>query len=89
MKCVVIAAGQGSRLQNKAEIKPLMPVLGIPLIERVIREASRAGIDEFCVVTGYKASVLKSFLSDLSDRTGLKITSIDNPECIDFLSRER
>ena len=80
MKCVVIAAGQGSRLRNKAEIKPLMPLLGISLIERVIREAARAGIDEFCVVTGYKAPVLKSFLSDFSDRTGLKITSIVNPE---------
>ena len=80
MKCVVIAAGQGSRLRNKAKSKPLMPLLGISLIERVIREAARAGINEFCVVTGYKSGVLKSFLSDLSDRTGLKITSIDNHE---------
>lgn len=80
MKCVVIAAGQGARLRDKAASKPLMPVLGIPLIERVIREAAREGIDEFCVVTGYKTHALKDFLSDLSARTGLKITSIYNPK---------
>ncbi len=80
VKCVVIAAGQGTRLRDKAESKPLMTMLGIPLIERVIREAARAGIDEFCVVTGYKTHALEAFLSDLSARIGLKITSIYNPK---------
>ena len=80
MRCVVIAAGKGTRLRDRAESKPLMPVLGIPIIERVIREAARGGIDEFCVITGYKADALKDFLSDLSARTGLQITSIYNPQ---------
>jgi len=80
VKCVVIAAGQGTRVRDKAASKPLMPVLGIPIIERVIREAAREGLDEFCVITGYKAHALKDFLSDLSARTGLKITSTYNPQ---------
>lgn len=80
MKCVIIAAGKGSRLQNRAQSKPLMPVLGVPLIERVIREVAHAGIDEFCVITGYQASTVKDFLTKLSLRTGLSITTVYNPE---------
>ena len=39
MKCLIIAAGKGSRLRQQGESKPLIPVLGLPLIERVIRTA--------------------------------------------------
>ena len=39
MKCLVIAAGKGSRLRLKGDSKPLIPILGVPLIERVIRPA--------------------------------------------------
>ena len=80
MKCVIIAAGKGSRLQDSAESKPLMPVLGVPLIERVIMEAAQAGINEFCVVTGYQEQAVKDFLIKLSDKTGLSITSVSNSE---------
>ena len=47
MKCLIIAAGKGSRLQERGDSKPLIPILGIPLIERVIRAAMEAGADEF------------------------------------------
>lgn len=43
MKCLIIAAGQGSRLQSKGESKPLVSLLGVPLIERVIRSAIAGG----------------------------------------------
>ena len=47
MKCLILAAGQGTRLKSKGEIKPLVSLLGVPLIERVIRSAMEAGVDEF------------------------------------------
>ncbi len=47
MKCLIIAAGKGSRLQQRGDSKPLVPILGIPLIERVIRTAMEAGAHEF------------------------------------------
>ncbi len=47
MKCLIIAAGQGTRLRTKSEVKPLVRLLGVPLIERVIRTAMQSGIDEF------------------------------------------
>ena len=78
MKCLIIAAGKGSRLQPNGDTKPLIPILGIPLIERVIRSSRRAGADEFFVVTGYHSDRICSFLNDLSDRSGLPITCIVN-----------
>ncbi|MFQ5716908.1 MAG: NTP transferase domain-containing protein, partial [Nitrospinales bacterium] len=53
MKCLIIAAGRGSRLQMRGDSKPLIPIFGMPLIERVIRSAHEAGADDFYVVTGY------------------------------------
>ena len=78
MKCLILAAGKGSRLQHKDKVKPLIDVLGVPLIERVIRTAAECGADDFYVIVGKKADTVSSFLSDLSKRSGIKITSIFN-----------
>jgi hypothetical protein len=47
MKCLIIAAGKGSRLRPRGDSKPLIPILGVPMIERVIRSALEAGTDDF------------------------------------------
>ena len=60
MKCLIIAAGKGSRLQQRGDSKPLVPILGVPLIERVIRAAMEAGADEFYVVIGYQGERVTS-----------------------------
>lgn len=80
MKCLIIAAGKGSRLWQKAECKPLAPILGVPLIERVIRSAIEADIQEFYVVTGYRGEIVRPFLNDLAERCGIRLTHILNEE---------
>ena len=80
MKCLIIAAGKGSRLRLRGDSKPLIPILGVPLIERVIRSAREAGADDFYVVTGYHGEGVRTFLNGLSDRTGIRITPIVNGE---------
>ncbi len=47
MQCLIIAAGEGSRLRQNGSCKPLTPILGVPLIERVIRSGLEAGADDF------------------------------------------
>jgi len=84
MKCIIIAAGRGSRLKYKGEPKPLVKLLGIPLIERVIRTAIDAGADDFFVVTGYKAQKLEDFLSNLSEKLSVPITTIRNSEWSEY-----
>ena len=79
MKCLILAAGRGSRLTGGAGSKPLVRVAGLPLIERTIATAQRAGFTDFYVVTGYNAPDLEAFLSELSSRRNLSITPIRNP----------
>ncbi len=80
MQCLIIAAGQGSRLRSLGEIKPLVPLLGVPLIERVIRSAREGGADRFVVVTGYEGEKVGAFLSTLAQRLGVEITRIHNDQ---------
>jgi CDP-L-myo-inositol myo-inositolphosphotransferase len=80
MKCLIIAAGKGSRLRQQGDSKPLIPILGLPLIERVIRSAIEAGADDFYVVTGYQERPIRSFLANLTHRLGCRITPILNQD---------
>jgi 1L-myo-inositol 1-phosphate cytidylyltransferase len=80
MKLLIVAAGQGGRLREKGEIKPLLPVRGIPLIERVIGNARRAGIDEFLVVSGYRGDELRAALDGFAAREGVALRHVVNGE---------
>ncbi len=79
MKCVIVAAGQGLRLRQIAPLKPLAPLLGAPLIARVIDCALDGGATEFVVVTGYEGDKLERFLYDLAARRGLRLNCVRNP----------
>src|SRR5271169_4168201 len=66
MKAGIIAAGEGSRLRSEGIVvpKPLVPVGGIPLIERLIRTLERHGISEIvCIVNEYSLEV-KNFVEE-------------------------
>lgn len=78
MKCVIVAAGQGTRLREKGESKPLIRIKGIPLIERVIERVRTAGVDDFYVVSGYRGDDLRGELDGFAARAGLRITHIVN-----------
>lgn len=80
MKCLIVAAGQGSRMREKGESKPLIELNGVPIIERVILNARAGGIDEFYIVTGYRGTKVRSFLDELAEREKLSITHIVNDE---------
>lgn len=55
---MILAAGYGSRLQGAAQIKPLTPVGGVPLIVRALRGLEHAGCDRLVVVVGFQAAAL-------------------------------
>lgn len=78
MKCLILAAGKGSRLRNKVDCKPLLPVLGVSLIERVIRNAVQGGADDFYIVTGNQKEKVTSFLNVLSKRLNVSIKAVEN-----------
>jgi 1L-myo-inositol 1-phosphate cytidylyltransferase len=80
MKCLIIAAGQGTRLRSIAPSKPLAQVAGRPLIEHVLGSAAAGGATEFVVVTGYEPGPLEAFLALFAERTGLAIQVVRNEE---------
>ena len=78
MKCLILAAGRGSRIAATSGCKPLQALVGLPLIERTIATANRAGLTDFYVITGYNGQRVEAFLADLSRRRDLTITTLRN-----------
>lgn len=84
MQALILAAGTGSRLKQYTEKVPkcMVPVNGIPMIERAIDAIISAGIKQLYIGLGYKAEVLKEFLAKTFDQKrldGMKIDFIENP----------
>lgn len=81
MKALIIAAGNGTRMQpvTHGRHKSLMRLLGLKIIERVILGAKQAGIYEFVIVTGYRGADLRSTIGDGS-KYGVKVTYVQNDE---------
>ena len=79
MKALIIAAGNGTRMQSvtRGRHKSLMNLLGLKIIERVILGAKEAGIFEFVIITGYKGKELKETIGDGS-RFGVSIAYVQN-----------
>ncbi len=78
MKCLILAAGKGTRLSDKGLPKPLVSVLGKPLIERVILTAKASGISDFLVVTGFEGERVRAFLDLLQEKEDISITHVIN-----------
>jgi len=78
VKCLIIAAGMGSRLRTLAPSKPLAEVNGTPLIEHVLRAAQAGGATSFVVVTGYEAAGIERALPVLASSLGVTIETVHN-----------
>lgn len=80
MKCLIIAAGMGTRFSQEYDSKPLIPVLGKLLIERVICSVMEAEISDLYIVTGYNGEKVRKFLDSLARSYQINITHIINEE---------
>ena len=66
MKAVVLAGGKGTRLLPYTTIlpKPLMPIGDIPILEVLLRQMKRAGINHVVLTVGHLASLLRAYFGD-------------------------
>ncbi len=78
MEAVIIAAGQGSRLREVYSPKPLTPIFGLKLLERIILTGKNAGIRHFKIVVGYQAEKIISAIGD-GTKYDVRIEYIHNP----------
>lgn len=63
MRAIILAAGRGSRLKDSTEDKPkgLLPLAGKPLLEWQLAALRGGGVQEVCIVTGYKAEMISPY----------------------------
>ena len=75
---VILSAGKGSRLNETDMPKPLVPVVGVPLVGRVLAVAAKAGIRRFVIVVGFQADFLREQIPHLIP-SGCEFVFVDNP----------
>ncbi len=64
-KCaVILAGGEGKRMKSDIP-KPMNEVLGKPMLRWVIDAVREAGVNNICVVTGFKKEVTEEYLKSL------------------------
>ena len=76
MHALIVAAGYGSRLRAVSPSKPLTPINGVPLIERVLRAAIDGGVSEVTVVTGHEAERLERHLALAAAALGVPVRCV-------------
>ena len=61
-QCIILAAGNGSRLVQRSggKPKPLVELQGGPLLGHVILRAQQAGVINFTIVVGYRGDAIRA-----------------------------
>ncbi|WP_026486728.1 sugar phosphate nucleotidyltransferase [Caldanaerobius polysaccharolyticus] len=74
MKALLLAGGKGTRLQPLTYKlpKPMVPIVGRPLLERIILNLKSSGIEEVVISTCYKSQYIKNYFKEGQD-LGVKI----------------
>ena len=77
MQAVVLVGGQGTRLRPLTydTPKPMVPLFGVPFLERTIERLQRAGVAEVILAAGYLPRAISEHFGDGS-RYGLTITYV-------------
>ena len=83
MKAVVLAAGEGARLQPITATRPkhLIQVGGKPILEHCLDALKFSGITEVVVVTHYMGDAIRRYFGDGESR-GLKIAYVEQAEML-------
>lgn len=61
---VILAGGEGKRMKSNMP-KPMSQVLGKPMLQWVIESVRKAGIEDICVVKGFKKECIEEFVETL------------------------
>ena len=75
MKAIVLAGGKGTRLAPYTHIlpKPLMPIDDMPILEVLLRQMKRAGVNHVVLTVGHLSSLLRAYFGT-GEQWGLDIS---------------
>lgn len=66
MKAMILAAGKGTRVRPMTNVvpKPMIPLLGKPVMESIVEHLRDSGFDQIVVNTSHLASVIQDYFRD-------------------------
>ena len=73
-RAVVLAAGRGMRMMPLTARcpKPLLPVAGVPILERILLGLHGAGLGEAVIVLGYLGEMIEAYFG-AGERVGMRL----------------
>ncbi len=79
-QCLILAAGNGSRLVSSSGTipKPLVKLRGKPLLEHIMLRAQKAGIRKFVIVIGFRGDAIRSWVAQ--HPAEVEVTLVENTE---------
>src|SRR4051794_31809295 len=82
VRVVLQAGGRGERLRplTLETPKPLLPVAGVPMVERLVRQFAEAGVRRFTILTAWLGEQVQVYLR--------AITGLPDHVTLDFSSEE-
>ena len=81
-RAVVLAAGFGTRLRplTLVEPKPLLPMWGVPMLERILSLLESWGVEEIVVNAHWQAEKIRAYAA--RRRGPAKVTVAEEPEIL-------
>jgi len=78
MKAVILAAGEGVRLQPITATRPkhLMKIGGKPILEHCLEAVKSSGIEEIFIVIHYKGEMIRNYFGN-GENFGLKVNYVE------------
>ncbi|HEY1828503.1 MAG TPA: sugar phosphate nucleotidyltransferase, partial [Acidimicrobiales bacterium] len=69
MKAVIMAGGEGTRLRPQTSNlpKPMLPLVGRPMMEHIVRLLQRHGITDIVVTVAFMPNAIRSYFGDGSE----------------------
>lgn len=79
-QALLLAAGEGSRLRPLTDHvpKPMLPIHGQAVVERLIGQLVRVGVQRITIVVGYRGDVLRAFLERIA--SDVELTFVEQSE---------
>ena len=78
MKAVVMAAGDGKRMRPLTETRPkvMLPVGGKPILEHLLIDLKRAGIEEAVIIVRHQKEKIIEYFTEKQEELGMKINFV-------------
>ena len=70
MKCIILAGGKGTRISeiSKDIPKPMIKIVGKPIIYRIMEHYSNYGFRDFIIAAGYKKKIISNFFKKIKNK---------------------